>query len=90
MVWGFCFVLFCFFEKILTFHITARNCKERTAGAQSHETKERRQKRRKNSKAETGFFLFFLFLREGEKDFVFHNREHYDNVATHNENLVFY
>lgn len=34
-----------FFKTILTFHITAKNCKERTAAAQSRETKKRRQKR---------------------------------------------
>ena len=44
-VWFWVFVVFFFFFfTILTFHITARNCREQTAAAQSGKTKERRRK----------------------------------------------
>lgn len=82
------FLHFFFFETILTFHVTAKNCKEQTAAAQSRETKKRRQKRGKSSTAEAGWFFFFFKGRE--KKILYFITEHYDDVATHNENLVFY
>ena len=74
-----------FFETILTFHLTTGQYKEQTTAAKSHKTKETREKEQGNS-----LLLRDFFKREGHKDFIFHSREHFSDIATHNENLVFY
>lgn len=85
-VW-FCFVLL---ETILTFHLAAGNFREQTTAAQRSETKEKRKKGEGKEPLLRFLFFFFVGGGEGERDFVFHNREHYNDAAPHNENLVFY